>query len=66
MFACIPTGVMEVLCMVWLLSWVDDYLVIGPKDEVMRTKAEMMGCEEIGELKEYVDAKLTMMLMVVD
>lgn len=42
--------------MVWL-SWVDDYLVIGPKDEVMRTKAEMMGCEEIGELKEYVGCK---------
>ena len=42
------------------LSWVDDYLVIGPKHEVKKAKADMMDrfdCDEVGELREYVGCK---------
>jgi hypothetical protein len=39
------------------LSWVDDYLVIGPKHEVKKANEEMMDrfdCDEVGEVREYV------------
>lgn len=46
--------------MVLWLSWVDDYLVVGPKDKVLEGKKEMMerfDCDEVGPLREYVGCK---------
>jgi hypothetical protein len=41
---------------VWL-SWVDDCLVVGSIDNVLRYKAAMMdrfACDDVGELREYI------------
>jgi len=43
------------------LSWVDDCLCVGPKDEVMKAKQQMMDrfdCDDVGELKEYIGCKV--------
>jgi hypothetical protein len=45
---------------VWI-SWVDDFLICGPKEGVMESKAQMMDvfeCDDIGEMKEYVGCKV--------
>ena len=49
------------LGLVLWISWVDDCLVIGCKEAVLRAKREMMSrfdCDEVGELKEYVGCKV--------
>ena len=46
--------------LVWL-SWVDDCLCIGPKEEVMKSKTELttlFDCDDVGEFNEYVGCKL--------
>ena len=43
------------------ISWVDDCLVTGKKNNVLKAKTEMMSrfdCDEVGELKEYIGCKL--------
>ena len=43
------------------LSWVDDCLIAGKKEQVVEAKQQMMSnfdCDEIGELKEYVGCKV--------
>jgi hypothetical protein len=47
------------LCL-WL-SWVDDCLMIGPKNQVMKTREgilEQFECDDVGEMKEYVGCKI--------
>ena len=46
--------------LIWL-SWVDDCLCIGPKEEVMKSKTELttlFDCDDVGEFNEYVGCKL--------
>lgn len=46
--------------LMWM-SWVDDCFLIGPKDEVMKLKQQIMNavdCDDGGELTEYVGCKL--------
>ena len=48
--------------LVMWISWVDDCLVVGPKEMVMQAKKDMMDrfdCDDVGELKEYVGCKVT-------
>jgi hypothetical protein len=43
------------------LSWVDDCLLLGPKEELMELKKQIMSaveCDDGGELNEYVGCKL--------
>jgi hypothetical protein len=43
------------------LSWVDDCLLLGPKEELMKLKQQIMdavACDDGGELTEYVGCKL--------
>jgi len=45
---------------VWI-TWVDDCLIAGDKDDVTKAKEQMMtlfNCNEIGEMKEYVGCKV--------
>ena len=45
---------------VWI-SWVDDLLTIGPKEDVIKNKEELMKrfeCDDIGKLNEYVGCKI--------
>jgi hypothetical protein len=45
---------------IWL-SWIDDCLGIGPKDNVIESKTEfckLFDCDDIGEFEEYVGCKL--------
>jgi Reverse transcriptase (RNA-dependent DNA polymerase) len=45
---------------IWL-SWVDDCLICGQREDVKEAKQEMMKrfeCDEVSELKEYVGCKL--------
>jgi hypothetical protein len=45
---------------IWL-SWVDDCLICGPREQVEIAKQKMMKrfeCDEVGELKEYVGCKV--------
>ena len=45
---------------IWI-SWVDDCLLVGHRDDVSKYKAMMhqfFECEDIGELKEYVGCKI--------
>jgi hypothetical protein len=45
---------------IWL-SWIDDCLGLGPRDNVMESKNEfckLFDCDDIGEFKEYVGCKL--------
>jgi hypothetical protein len=42
------------------ITWVDDCLVIGPKDNVTRSKEQMkklFDCDDIGEMREYAGKK---------
>jgi len=44
------------------ISWVDDYLFVGPDDIVTKTKNKLMevfDCDDVGEAQEYVGCKLT-------
>ena len=46
--------------LIWL-SWVDDCVNIGPKEEVMKSKdilISLFDCEDVGEFNEYVGCKL--------
>ena len=43
--------------LVLILVWVDDFLFVGPKKQVVKLKDKMMDlfdCDDVGELKEYV------------
>ena len=45
---------------VWV-SWIDDLLAIGPREDVLKNKEELKSrfeCEDIGELKEYIGCKI--------
>jgi hypothetical protein len=47
------------LCL-WL-SWVDDCLMIGPKEEIMNVRAGILTkfeCDDVGEMTEYVGCKV--------
>jgi hypothetical protein len=40
---------------------VDDYLLVGPRSEVVSNKEKMMDrfeCDEVGELREYIGCKV--------
>ena len=46
---------------IWL-SWIDDCLCLGPRDNVLESKTEftkLFDCDDVGEMKEYVGCKLT-------
>jgi hypothetical protein len=43
------------------ITWVDDCLIIGQKENVMKSKEQMkrlFDCDDIGEMKEYVGCKV--------
>ena len=45
---------------IWI-SWVDDCLLMGHKEEVSKYKTMMhqfFECEEVGELREYIGCKI--------
>ena len=47
--------------MVIMISWIDDNMIVGPSDLVMKLKAELMKefeCDDCGELNEYVGNKI--------
>jgi len=44
------------------MLWVDDCLMAGPKEQVLKAKTKFMtlfDCEDIGEMKEYVGCSVT-------
>ena len=48
--------------LVVILSWIDDNLIVGCKEAVEKTKAELMSrfdCEDCGELDEYIGNRIT-------
>ena len=45
---------------IWI-SWIDDLLIVGNKQGVLKYKEEMMTkfeCDEVGELQKYVGCKV--------
>ena len=45
---------------IWL-SWIDDYLCVGPTVEVRKAREEMLSlfeCDDVGEVKEYLGCKV--------
>jgi hypothetical protein len=46
---------------IWL-SWIDDCLCLGPRENVIKSKTEftkLFDCDDVGEFEEYVGCKLT-------
>ena len=47
--------------LVLILSYIDDIIAIGPKDNVLKVKAEFFKhfqCDDLGELNEYIGVKV--------
>ncbi len=47
--------------MVLIVSWIDDNLIIGPKNVVEKTKKDLMerfDCKDCGDIKEYMGCKI--------
>ncbi len=44
-----------------MISWIDDNMIIGPTDMVMKLKSDLMKefeCDDCGELNEYIGNKI--------
>ncbi len=47
--------------MVIMISWIDDNMIVGPSDLVMKLKSNLMKefeCDDCGELTEYIGNKI--------
>jgi hypothetical protein len=47
--------------LVLIVSWIDDNLIIGPKNVVEKTKKDLMerfDCKDCGDIKEYMGCKI--------
>ena len=47
--------------MVIMISWIDDNMIVGPSDMVMKLKSDLMKefeCDDCGELNEYIGNKI--------
>ena len=45
---------------IWL-SWIDDCLFVGPKEEVNKCTSrmnELFDCDDVGEMREYLGCKI--------
>ena len=48
--------------MLLMCSWIDDYLIVGNRADVLTAKkefADVFECEDDGEMKEYIGCKIT-------
>ena len=57
---CLYFNWIDARLIIWI-TWVDDCLIAGKKDQVTKAKEKMMTlfeCDEIGEMKEYVGCKV--------